>query len=81
MHSAVRAFDDRATADEARGSLLRAGFLRHEVRVERGSYVVVVDADSDAEARRAHTVLHGSASKERDPDVEHAPGLRYADKE
>jgi hypothetical protein len=80
MHTAIRAFDDRASADEARGSLLRAGFIRHEVHVERGSYVLVVDAESDAEAQRAHAVLHGPASTHRDPDLEHAPGLRYADK-
>lgn len=108
--------------------------------VERGNYVVVVDADDQAEAERARTVLQGmqpgdlnlvhrpdqrplrdivgmrqeagmverdrepyesagttSAERERamashvvspktgpdlrDPDLEHAPGLRYADKD
>ena len=68
--------------------------------VQRGSYVVVVDADNDAEAQRARDVLHGLRAGElnvvhraqqprlrdivstrRDPELEHAPGLRYADKE
>jgi hypothetical protein len=68
--------------------------------VERGAYVVVVDADSEADAQRARGVLHGLqaghmnvvhrqeqrplrdiVARRRDPELEHAPGLRYADEE
>jgi hypothetical protein len=157
MHTALCAFDDRARAEQARDSLLQAGFAPPDVHiehkhaategrdandrwdgqereiavdrgvlssyghffasllgrdnpsghadtysqhVERGSYVVVVDADDDAEAQRARTVLDGMragdlnvvhrlrqrplreiVSTRREPELEHAPGLRYADKE
>lgn len=66
--------------------------------VERGAYVVVVDAGDSAEAQRARDVLQGLqagelnvverrdqaplreiVSRHRDPELEHAPGLRYAD--
>ena len=116
MHTAICAFDDRAQAEQARDSLVRAGFARHDVHiehkdlhaerrdandrwdgmerevavdrgvlssfghfftslfgrdnpsghvdtysqhVERGSYVVVVDAHDEAEAQRARTMLQG----------------------
>ena len=68
--------------------------------VERGAYVVVVDADEPAQAQRARDVLQGLqagdlnvvdrreqmplreiVSRRRDPDLEHAPGLRYADQD
>ena len=68
--------------------------------MERGSYVLVVDADNDAEAQRARAVLHGLqagdlnvvhraqqaplrdiVTRRREPELEHAPGLRYADKD
>ena len=68
--------------------------------VERGAYVVVVDATDDAQARRAQAVLDGLqggdvsvvhradqeplreiVARRRDPELEHAPGLRYADQD
>ena len=68
--------------------------------VERGAFVVVVDADNDAEAQRARGVLQGLqaghmnvvhrneqrplrdiVARRRDPELEHAPGLRYADED
>lgn len=198
MHTAICAFDTREQAEQARDSLLRAGFARQDLHiehkhvaaegdanstwdgmereiavdpdvlasfgrffasllgrdhpahgdtyakhVERGSYVLVVDADDETAARRAEAalrdlrasdlnVLHRPAQRPlrdlvgmrreagtagmvqrsrdiyegaapvntereratashivsprtgpelRDPDVEHAPGLRYADKD
>jgi hypothetical protein len=61
---------------------------------------VVVDADNEAEAQRAHGMLQGMqaghmnvvhrqeqrplrdiVARRRDPELEHAPGLRYADEE
>lgn len=204
MHTAICAFDDRARAEQAVDSLVRAGFARHDIHiehkhvssegpaendrwdgmereiamdrkvleslgnffvslfgrdrgthaetyaghVERGGYVVVVDAHDNEEADRARTLLGGLQARDldvvhraeqrplrdvvgmrqedgtagmversrepyeswtntatssnmeseramagntvvtprtgpelRDPDVEHAPGLRYADKD
>ncbi|MCD6078987.1 MAG: hypothetical protein K0R89_2931 [Ramlibacter sp.] len=68
--------------------------------VERGAFVVVVDADDSAQAQRARDVLQGLqagelnvverrgqeplreiVSRRRDPELEHAPGLRYADQD
>jgi hypothetical protein len=130
MHTALCAFDDRARAEEARDSLVRAGFPRHDVHiehrhatsegaandqwdglereiavdrgvlssfghffasllgrdhpsghvdtytqhVERGGYVVVVDARDDAEAERARTLLQGMQA--RDLNVVHRPEQR-----
>lgn len=66
-HTATSAFHDKTRAEQAADNLVRAGFARDAVRIERrqgehGGYVVVVDAE-DA------------------PDLTHAPGLRYADKD
>jgi hypothetical protein len=66
--------------------------------VERGGYVVVVDAHGEAEAQRARALLQELQGGDldvvhrpqqqpvrelvgRDPELEHAPGLRYADKD
>ena len=68
--------------------------------VERGAYVVVVDAVEPAQAQRARDLLQGQQAGEvnvvdrreqmplreivarrRDPELEHAPGLRYADQD
>lgn len=157
MHTTLCAFDDGARAEQARDSLLQAGFARHDVHiehkhapaerrdandawdrqereiavdrgvlsnfghffasllgrdkpsghadtysqhVERGAYVVVVDADDEAEAQRARAVLQGLqaghmnvvhrhaqlplrdiVARRRDPELAHAPGLRYADQD
>jgi hypothetical protein len=34
MHTAICAFDDKARAEEARDSLVRSGFARHDVHIE-----------------------------------------------
>jgi hypothetical protein len=157
MHTAICAFDDRGRAEDARASLLQAGFAAHDVHiehqhapaerrdandawdgqereiavdrgvlssyghffasllgrdnpsghadtygqhVERGAFVVVVDAADDLQARRAQDLLRGLqagdlnvvpragqpplrdiVASRRDPEVEHPPGLRYADQD
>jgi hypothetical protein len=128
MHTAICAFDDRSSAQQAADSLVRAGFARHDVHiehkdlrgepreandrwdgmereiavdpsvlesfgrffanlfgrdhssghvdtyaqhVERGSYVVVVDAQDEAQAARASTLLHDLQA--RDLALVHRP--------
>jgi len=115
MHSALCAFDTHEQARDAVAALERAGFARHDLRIEPegGRYAVVADALDEAQARRAGELLRqadsrsndtyeaagsfGSPAMEhagaahyispvagpdlREPETEHAPGLRYVDKD
>lgn len=84
MHTATGAYADRSRADEAVAGLLRSGIARDHVRVDQDGQgcVVVVATEDAAEAERATRLLAGAGDPgpaARDPDVTHAPGLRYAD--
>lgn len=84
MHTATRAFGDRSLADEAVAALVSSGIAREHVRIDAdgGGCLVVVATDDAAEAEQATRLLRDAGTPgpaARDPDVSHAPGLRYAD--
>jgi hypothetical protein len=114
MHSAICAFDTHEQAGDAVAALERAGFARHDLHIERDverGYVVVAEAQDEAQAQRAGALLRDLQGREldsyeaagsfaspanasaphrfsptagpdlREPETEHAPGLRYADKD